>query len=180
MRKRVIRGHGLSLAGELLRLCRRMRRCAGAQFRCRPPCGRPTASCCASHWHRDDQYRLWTPLSQMSPCWWRRSCLKEDRWFYWHPGVNPWRFVRAAFATYRGADGRAVRPDMQLARMIYRLNTKTASRKAAADRRGAVAGGALLETRIARSLSEPRARSAATSKASAPPAGSTSASRRIA
>ena len=44
----------------------------------------------------DDQYRLWTPLSEMSPALVDAFRLKEDRWFYWHPGVNPVSLVRAA------------------------------------------------------------------------------------
>jgi len=26
--------------------------------------------------------------------------LKEDRWFYWHPGLNPFALTRAAGRTY--------------------------------------------------------------------------------
>ena len=37
----------------------------------------------------DGQYRLWTPLKEMSPALVDAFRLKEDRWFYWHPGVNP-------------------------------------------------------------------------------------------
>ena len=52
--------------------------------------------------------------------------LKEDRWFYWHPGVNPIALVRAGFRTYRsGVRQGGSTLTMQLARLIYRLNTKT-------------------------------------------------------
>src|ERR1700681_4519171 len=51
----------------------------------------------------DDQYRLWTPLSEMSPDLVQAFLLKEDRWFYWHAGVNPAALVRAGFRTWRGA-----------------------------------------------------------------------------
>jgi penicillin-binding protein 1C len=34
----------------------------------------------------DDQYRLWVPLDAMSPALVDAFLLKEDRWFYWHPG----------------------------------------------------------------------------------------------
>src|SRR6185295_8102302 len=34
----------------------------------------------------DGQYRLWTPLAQVSPDLIQAFLLKEDRWFYWHPG----------------------------------------------------------------------------------------------
>ncbi len=74
----------------------------------------------------DDQYRLWTPLAQMSPALVDAFLLKEDRWFYWHPGVNPKALVRAAFRTYRGETrqgGSTI--TMQLARMLYGLNTRT-------------------------------------------------------
>jgi penicillin-binding protein 1C len=74
----------------------------------------------------DDQYRLWTPLSQMSPSLTDAFLLKEDRWFYWHPGVNPVALVRAATRTWRGAGrqgGSTI--TMQLARLMYRRNTRT-------------------------------------------------------
>jgi len=74
----------------------------------------------------DEQYRLWTPLSQMFPELVDAFLLKEDRWFYWHPGINPVSIVRAGFRTWRGP-GRAGGSTltMQVARMIYRLNTRT-------------------------------------------------------
>jgi penicillin-binding protein 1C len=74
----------------------------------------------------DDQYRLWTPLSQLIEAF----LLKEDRWFYWHPGINPVSIVRAGFRTWRGP-GRAGGSTltMQVARMIYRLNTRTPAGK---------------------------------------------------
>jgi penicillin-binding protein 1C len=78
----------------------------------------------------DDQYRLWTPLSQMSPVLAQAFLLKEDRWFYWHPGVNPAALFRAGLSTFRGAGkqgGSTI--TMQLARMLYRLKTRTAAGK---------------------------------------------------
>ncbi|SPF53657.1 Penicillin-binding protein 1C [Candidatus Sulfopaludibacter sp. SbA4] len=78
----------------------------------------------------DDQYRLWTPLSQMSPVLVEAFLLKEDRWFYWHPGVNPAALSRAGLRTYRGAGrqgGSTI--SMQLARMLYGLKTRTATGK---------------------------------------------------
>src|ERR1700720_2705571 len=73
----------------------------------------------------DDQYRLWTPLSQMSPVLVDAFLLKEDRWFYWHPGVNPPALFRAGLRTYRGAarqGGSTI--SMQLARLLYGLKTR--------------------------------------------------------
>ncbi len=78
----------------------------------------------------DGQYRLWTPLNEMSPAVAEAFRLKEDRWFYWHPGVNPVSLVRAARSTWRG-DGRqgGSTLTMQLARLIYHLNTRTPAGK---------------------------------------------------
>ena len=74
----------------------------------------------------DDQYRLWTPLSQMSPALRRAFLLKEDRWFYWHPGVNPTALVRAAIRTWLGSGRQGGSTlTMQLARLLYRQNTRT-------------------------------------------------------
>ena len=52
----------------------------------------------------DDQYRLWVPLSQVSPDLVDAFLLKEDRSFYVNPSVNPLALTRAAFKTYRGGD----------------------------------------------------------------------------
>ena len=49
----------------------------------------------------DDQYRLWVPLSEISPALVDAFLLKEDRWFYWHPGVNPVALVRASLSHLR-------------------------------------------------------------------------------
>ena len=79
----------------------------------------------------DDQYRLWTPLSQMSPVLVEAFLLKEDRWYYWHPGVNPAALLRAGVRTVRGAGrqgGSTI--SMQLARMLYGLKTRSAAGKA--------------------------------------------------
>lgn len=78
----------------------------------------------------DDQYRLWVPLSQISPALIDAFLLKEDRWFYWNPGVNPVSLCRAALRTYGNGErqgGSTV--SMQLARLLYRLNTRTPAGK---------------------------------------------------
>ncbi len=78
----------------------------------------------------DEQYRLWTPFNEMSPALVEAFRLKEDRWFYWHPGVNPFSLIRAAKRTWRG-EGRqgGSTLTMQLARLVYHLNTRTPSGK---------------------------------------------------
>jgi penicillin-binding protein 1C len=50
----------------------------------------------------DGQYRLWLPLERISPSLVEALLLKEDRNFYWHPGINPPALLRAALATYSG------------------------------------------------------------------------------
>jgi penicillin-binding protein 1C len=74
----------------------------------------------------DDQYRLWTPGSAMPPALVEAFLLKEDRWFYWHAGVNPIAITRAGFRTlFGGARQGGSTLTMQLARLVYRLKTKT-------------------------------------------------------
>ena len=74
----------------------------------------------------DGQYRLWTPLDQLSPAAVDAILLKEDRYFYIHPGINPSSLLRAAWSTYvlnRRQGGSTL--TMQLARRLYRLNTRS-------------------------------------------------------
>ena len=128
----------------------------------------------------DDQYRLWVPLDAMSPALVDAFLLKEDRWFHWHPGVNPVALARAAVRTYGGSGrqgGSTI--TMQLARLRGGLRTRTPLGKL---RQIAGALGSSCATRSAR-CSRPTSTScrwAATSRASAPRAASTSASRRTA
>jgi penicillin-binding protein 1C len=78
----------------------------------------------------DDQYRLWTPLKDMSPELVQAFVLKEDRWFRWHAGVNPVALIRAGWKTYTGGQRQGGSTlTMQLARRLYRLNTRTLSGK---------------------------------------------------
>jgi penicillin-binding protein 1C len=78
----------------------------------------------------DEQYRLWTPLREMSPALVHAFLLKEDGWFYWHPGVNPVSLIRAAGKTWRGQGRQGGSTlTMQLARLLYHLNTRTPAGK---------------------------------------------------
>jgi penicillin-binding protein 1C len=78
----------------------------------------------------DDQYRLWTPLAEMSPTLVEAFLVKEDRWFRWHVGVNPIALLRAGYRTYRGAGRQGGSTlTMQLARLLYHLNTRTPAGK---------------------------------------------------
>ena len=75
----------------------------------------------------DDRYRLWVPLEQMSPQLVEAVLMHEDRWFRWHPGFNPYGLARGAWVTYvRGASAQGGSTvTMQLARALWRLNTRT-------------------------------------------------------
>lgn len=78
----------------------------------------------------DHQYRLWTPLEETSPELIEALLLHEDRHFYWHPGVNVASLVRAAVSTFSGGPrvgGSTI--TMQLARLMYGLNTRSISGK---------------------------------------------------
>ncbi|OOG49320.1 penicillin-binding protein 1C [Rhodanobacter sp. C06] len=75
----------------------------------------------------DQQYRLWVPLSAISPQLVEGVLLHEDRWFRWHPGFNPWGLARGAWVTYvrhRHPQGGST-ITMQLARLLWQLDTRT-------------------------------------------------------
>ena len=73
----------------------------------------------------DGRYRVWTPLSGVSPQWVRATLHKEDRWFRWHPGVNPLALARAAWGAVRGGSaGGASTLTMQVARLRWQLETR--------------------------------------------------------
>lgn len=75
----------------------------------------------------DDRYRLWVPLEDVSPELRDAVMLREDRWFYWHPGFNPYGLARGAFVTYlrRGIPQGGSTITMQLARLLWPINTRT-------------------------------------------------------
>ncbi len=47
--------------------------------------------------NQEDKWRLYTELSEISPTLRTTLIQKEDRWFYYHPGVNPLALGRAFF-----------------------------------------------------------------------------------
>ncbi|MEO8670596.1 MAG: penicillin-binding protein 1C [Tahibacter sp.] len=80
----------------------------------------------------DDRYRNWIPLREMPAALIDAVQLHEDAWFRWHPGFNPISLVRGAFVTYLSGGNRqgGSTLTMQLARLKYRLNTRTPRGKA--------------------------------------------------
>ncbi|ANJ68252.1 penicillin-binding protein 1C [Halothiobacillus diazotrophicus] len=75
----------------------------------------------------DQQYRLWTPLDQLSPTLVQAVLLHEDRHFYLEPGFNPYSLLRGAFKTYvlrRHPQGGST-ITMQLARLLWHLDTRS-------------------------------------------------------
>ncbi len=78
----------------------------------------------------DRQYRLWIPLAQISPELVDGVLLYEDRYFYWHYGVNPLALARSAWSSAAGdrlLGGSTL--TMQLARRVYGINSRSFSGK---------------------------------------------------
>jgi penicillin-binding protein 1C len=74
----------------------------------------------------DQQYRVWTPLEHIDPRLVDAVQLYEDRWFYWHPGVNPVSLAVSAWTTWRGTARRGGSTvTMQLARRLYRIDSRS-------------------------------------------------------
>jgi penicillin-binding protein 1C len=75
---------------------------------------------------RDEKYRVFTPIEDVSPRLVSAVLKHEDRWFETHAGVNPVSSVRALGHVVAGrARGGASTITMQVARLRYRLQTRT-------------------------------------------------------
>ncbi|GAA4442854.1 penicillin-binding protein 1C [Ravibacter arvi] len=70
----------------------------------------------------DDKWRLYAELSEITPLLKRTFLRKEDKYFYYHPGINPLAVVRALAGNFSGARQRsgASTITMQVARMLER------------------------------------------------------------
>jgi penicillin-binding protein 1C len=75
----------------------------------------------------DDHLRLWTPLDKIPSVVVDATLLAEDRFFFWHPGVNPLSLLRAVRHTYLAGDRRmgGSTLTMQVARLRFDLRTHT-------------------------------------------------------
>ena len=76
---------------------------------------------------RDDKYRIRVLLSEISPEMIRATLRQEDRFFFYHCGVNPISTLRAAFhaASTSGIHPGASTLSMQVARLRFHLQTRT-------------------------------------------------------
>ncbi|MBQ7585046.1 MAG: penicillin-binding protein 1C [Desulfovibrionaceae bacterium] len=75
---------------------------------------------------KDQKYRLALDLDDLPEFALKYVLDYEDRWFWWHMGVNPLSMVRAAFSMLRG--GRRMGGStltMQTVRLAYKIQTKT-------------------------------------------------------
>lgn len=73
----------------------------------------------------DGMRRLPVDVDALPPHTVAALLLQEDRWYYWHPGVNPVALLRALRGYLAGVDaGGASTLSMQTARLRFRLNTR--------------------------------------------------------
>lgn len=79
---------------------------------------------------RDGALRHPVTIEAVSPLYLEALLHYEDRWFYWHPGVNPWAMARAGWQWIR--HGRIVSGgstlSMQVARMLDGANALSGHR----------------------------------------------------
>ena len=69
----------------------------------------------------DDKWRMYTELNEISPRLKKALIFKEDKYFYYHFGVNPFAIVRAAFNNvfHQKRTSGASTITMQVARLLY-------------------------------------------------------------
>jgi len=75
----------------------------------------------------DEKFRIFTPFDRISPELIKATLLHEDRFYGRHPGINPVAVARCAWNFILAGHSRAGASTitMQLARMRYRLHTRT-------------------------------------------------------
>ena len=78
----------------------------------------------------DEKYRERAVLREFSPSLVRATLLYEDRYFYFHPGFNPFSLLRAAVQSYLGGCRMGASTiTMQVARLRYGIATGSISGK---------------------------------------------------
>src|ERR1700732_2916754 len=74
----------------------------------------------------DQKFRIWTPVSQISPELIDATLQYAEKYFARHPGVNPIALARSGFGVLRGgARTGASTITMQVARLRFHLQTRT-------------------------------------------------------
>lgn len=76
----------------------------------------------------DDYYRLYIPLEKISPYLRNATVLYEDKYFYYHPGINPISLTKAAISYFTHGATRPIGAStitMQVARIKYNMDTRT-------------------------------------------------------
>ena len=80
----------------------------------------------------DGQYRLWVPLARIAPTLVEAVLTYEDRYFFWHPGVNPAALVRSSWNMANGQRRQGGSTlTMQLARRLYGIDSRSLGGKLA-------------------------------------------------
>jgi len=79
----------------------------------------------------DQKFRIWTPLSKISPDLTNATLRYEDKYYSKHPGVNPIALARCAvnLARFHRATAGGSTITMQLARLRFHLRTRSVSGK---------------------------------------------------
>jgi penicillin-binding protein 1C len=79
----------------------------------------------------DQKFRIWTPLTEISPEFVSATLQYEDKYYACHPGVNPVALVRSIYSVVSRAGGRTggSTVTMQLARLRFGLHTRGISGK---------------------------------------------------
>ena len=79
--------------------------------------------------NNEDRYRLFVPFSKIPSNLKESVLFYEDRYFYYHPGFNPFSFIRAFYSLFGSRRYGASTITMQVARINSNINTKTISGK---------------------------------------------------
>jgi penicillin-binding protein 1C len=79
----------------------------------------------------DQKFRIWMPLSKISPDLVKATLRYEDKYYSKHPGVNPIALARCAWnlARFHRATAGGSTITMQLARLRFHLHTRNVSGK---------------------------------------------------
>jgi len=68
----------------------------------------------------DQKWRIFLPLEKIDPLYIRTALAYEDRWFYWHPGVNPVSLARALYLNLKA--GRVISGGSTITMQLARLS----------------------------------------------------------